>query len=63
MRRGSQKMDWSLTQNVLGNKEVSKDGLEGMLREVWKVPHRFEVEQIGSNNMFVFLFGSVKDRQ
>lgn len=30
-------MEWSLIGKVLGNKLVSRDGLEGILRKVWKV--------------------------
>lgn len=51
-----------LVGKVLGNKMANWEGLEWVLRSIWKIPNNFKVEQIGSNNIFLFQFGSVVDK-
>ena len=36
-----------------GNKAVNREGLEGAMKAVWNISHKFTVEMIGISNTFV----------
>ena len=56
-------MDLCLVGKILRNKASNKEGVKRVVTNVWQVPHKIRVEQIETNNLFMFHFGSVKDRQ
>lgn len=55
-------LDLYLVEKVLGNRATNSDGLEKVLKAIWTIPNNFRVEQIDLNNLFMFYFESLKDK-
>uniref|UniRef100_A0A803NFI6 DUF4283 domain-containing protein n=1 Tax=Cannabis sativa TaxID=3483 RepID=A0A803NFI6_CANSA len=63
VEEGKRSLDLSLVGKVIGPKPANKDGIENAMKGVWKLNHRFQVEELSSKNVFRFFFGSREDRQ
>ncbi|CAA0810071.1 Unknown protein [Striga hermonthica] len=59
---GLAKLATSLVGKVIGCKNSNKEGLESVLRTIWKTKSSFQIESKGINNIFWFHFGSEEDR-
>ncbi|KAF4375921.1 hypothetical protein F8388_005011 [Cannabis sativa] len=56
-------MDLCLVGKVIGPRPAYKEGIEKAMKGVWKINHRFQVEELSSKNVFQFFFRSREDRQ
>ncbi|KAF4366842.1 hypothetical protein F8388_013907 [Cannabis sativa] len=63
IEEGKKKMDLCLVGKVIGPRPANKEGIEKAMNGVWKIHHRFQVEELSSNNVFRFFFGCREDRQ
>ncbi|PON50108.1 hypothetical protein PanWU01x14_225500 [Parasponia andersonii] len=61
--RGMKSMDLCLVGKIPGNRVANCEGLIRVLKLIWRVPSSLRVEQMGSNNLFLFSFGNSLDRQ
>ncbi|KAF4379607.1 hypothetical protein F8388_023624 [Cannabis sativa] len=63
IEEGKRRMDLCLVGKVIGPRPANKEGIEKAMKVVWKLHHRFQVEELSSKNVFRFFFGSREDRQ
>ncbi|KAF4354933.1 hypothetical protein F8388_013882 [Cannabis sativa] len=63
IEEGKRRMDLCLVGKVIGPRPANKEGIEKAMKMVWKLHHRFQVEELSSKNVFRFFFGSREDRQ
>ncbi|KAF4387190.1 hypothetical protein F8388_008824 [Cannabis sativa] len=63
IEEGKKRMDLCLVGKVIGPRPANRDGIEKAMKGVWKINHRFQVEELSSKNVFRFFFGSREDRQ
>ncbi|KAF4358769.1 hypothetical protein F8388_022536 [Cannabis sativa] len=63
VEEGKKKLDLCLIGKVIGPRPANKDGNERAMKGVWKINHRFQVEELSSKNIFCFFFGCREDRQ
>ncbi|PON55776.1 hypothetical protein PanWU01x14_185850 [Parasponia andersonii] len=56
------KLDLCLVGKIIGNKLANRDGLESAMENISKIPGNFKIEQISSNNIFLFEFRHKEDR-
>ncbi|KAF4375818.1 hypothetical protein F8388_014540 [Cannabis sativa] len=63
IEEGKKKMDLCLVGKVIGPRPANKEGIEKAMNGVWKIHHRFQVEELSSKNVFRFFFGCREDRQ
>ncbi|KAF4363317.1 hypothetical protein G4B88_011714 [Cannabis sativa] len=63
VEEGKKRMDLCLVGKVIGPRPANKDGIEKAMKGVWKLNHRFQVEELNSKNVFRFFFGCREDRQ
>lgn len=61
-KKGMENLDFCLKGKILGNKVANRDGMEKVLKLIWRIPGSFQVEQIRSNNMSMFHFSSIIDK-
>ena len=58
---GKLSMDFCSVKKIFGNKSPNREALERVMKLLWKISHKIHVKQLGSNNIFVFHFGSNED--
>ncbi|KAF4347816.1 hypothetical protein G4B88_012929 [Cannabis sativa] len=63
VEEGKKRLDLCLIGKVIGPRPANKDGIERAMKGVWKINHRFQVEELSSKNIFRFFFGCREDRQ
>ncbi|KAF4358819.1 hypothetical protein G4B88_023103 [Cannabis sativa] len=63
IEEGKKKMDLCLVGKVIGPRPANREGIEKAMSGVWKIHHRFQVEELSSKNVFRFFFGCREDRQ
>ncbi|KAF4368982.1 hypothetical protein G4B88_011810 [Cannabis sativa] len=63
IEEGKKKMDLCLVGKVIGPRPANREGIEKAMNGVWKIHHRFQVEELSSKNVFRFFFGCREDRQ
>ncbi|KAF4403174.1 hypothetical protein G4B88_027945 [Cannabis sativa] len=63
IEEGKKRMDLCLVGKVIGPRPAYKEGIEKAMKGVWKINHRFQVEELSSKNVFQFFFRSREDRQ
>ncbi|PON99185.1 hypothetical protein TorRG33x02_050450 [Trema orientale] len=54
------KMELCPIEKILGN---NREGLKSAMNNIWNIPWTFNIEQIGTNNVFLFQFSRKEDRQ
>ncbi|PON88433.1 hypothetical protein TorRG33x02_157990 [Trema orientale] len=57
-----ERMELCLVRKVLGNRLAIIKGLRRVLKLIWRIPNSFEVEKLGPDNMFLFMFRMPEDR-
>ncbi|KAF4364764.1 hypothetical protein F8388_018440 [Cannabis sativa] len=50
VEEGKKRMDLCLVGKVIGPRPANKDGIEKAMKGVWKLNHRFQVEELNSKN-------------
>ncbi|KAF4366602.1 hypothetical protein F8388_004266 [Cannabis sativa] len=50
IEEGKKRMDLCLVGKVIGPRPANKDGIEKAMKGVWKINHRFQVEELNSKN-------------
>ncbi|PON87194.1 Zinc finger, CCHC-type [Trema orientale] len=60
---GWDRMGPCLVGKVLGNRIANIDSLRKVLRLIWRILNSFDVEKMGSDNLSLFSFGRLEDRQ
>ncbi|KAF4366329.1 hypothetical protein F8388_017483 [Cannabis sativa] len=63
IEEGKKKMELCLVGKVIGPRPANKEGIEKAMNGVWKIHHRFQVEELSSKNVFRFFFGCREDPQ
>ncbi|KAF4359436.1 hypothetical protein F8388_001480 [Cannabis sativa] len=63
IKEGKKKMDLCLVGKVIGPRPANREGIEKAMNGVWKIRHRFQVEELSSKNVFRFFFRCREDRQ
>ncbi|KAF4363220.1 hypothetical protein F8388_020790 [Cannabis sativa] len=63
IEEGKKRLDLCLVGKVIGPRPANKEGIENAMKGIWKLNHRFQVEELSSKNVFRFIFGSREDRQ
>ncbi|KAM6592818.1 hypothetical protein CsatA_000521 [Cannabis sativa] len=63
IEEGKKRLDLCLVGKVIGPRPANKEGIENAMKGIWKLNHRFQVEELSSKNVFRFVFGSREDRQ
>lgn len=59
---GTRKLSQSLVGKIIGGRTPNKEGMESVLRLIWKTKFSFKIEAKGGINTFLFQFSSEEDR-